>query len=118
MTERDCYYVAAHNGDDHRGVPRFCLLAGPYPTKEQADAMVKPVMDWVRDRSGDNWYFAYEYGVLKLSVDHNPSKLGSIGPDSELLGKSLGELKSHQQRLVEAAKRSAPAQDKERGPDR
>jgi hypothetical protein len=118
MAERDCYYVAAHSGEDHRGVPRFCLLAGPYSSKEQADFMVKPVMTWATEHSGDPWAWAYSYGVLMLSVDHNPSKLGRIGPDSELLGRSLEELKGHQQRLAEASRRPSPARDKDRGRDR
>jgi hypothetical protein len=86
MADREAYYVAARGGFNRDGSVRVALLAGPYPTSKEAEAMVGPVSRWSSEHSGDNWAVFYEYGVASLPAEMGiSSRLGAVTPDSGLL---------------------------------
>lgn len=114
MAEKDAWYVAARGGFVRDGSCRMALLAGPYETRQEAEAMVKPVSQWAAEHCGDQWSCFYEYGVLALPPDLAASRLGAVTLDSGWLAGN----QEYRQVLAEAAGRELAANARERGMER
>ncbi len=82
MAENDSFYVAARGGFSRGGSVRVALLAGPYATRQEAEAMLEPVSRWAAEHSGNLWACFFEYGVMPLPQGLANSRLGSITPEA------------------------------------
>ena len=80
--EKESFYVAARGGFNRDESVRVALLAGPYATRQEAQAMVQPVSQWAAEHSGNQWAWFFEFGVISLPTGLAASKLGSIMADA------------------------------------
>jgi hypothetical protein len=106
MAKTESFYVAARGGFNRDGSDRVALLAGPYATRQEAQAMLQPVSRWAAEHSGSPWACSYEYGVMTLPAGLANSKLGSI--TAEALGLVSGrnrETESQEQQQGQQIKR-------------
>jgi hypothetical protein len=81
MAGKEWFYIIARSGINRDGSDRIALLAGPYATKQEAQAMLQPVSHWAAEQSGDPWACFHEYGIITLPR-LAPSNLGSITPEA------------------------------------
>jgi hypothetical protein len=69
-----CYYAAAFHGMHYR------LLAGPYRTQAEAEAILPFAQDWALRASGDPAASSYRYAVFTSVHGHSRSILGEMKP--------------------------------------
>jgi len=72
-THRPCFYVTAADGNS-----RYCLLAGPYQTRDAAIAILDTVLRWAVRSSGDPQAERYDYAVIRAYNGYHRSILGIL----------------------------------------
>jgi hypothetical protein len=73
-TDSTCYYAAAFHRMHYR------LLAGPYRTFAEAEALLPFAQDWALQASGDPAASSYRYAVFTSVHGHYRSILGELKP--------------------------------------
>ncbi len=73
-TESTCYYAAAVHRVEYR------LLAGPYRTESEAEAVLPFAREWALHASCDPSAAAYRYTVVTAVQGHGRSILGELNP--------------------------------------
>ena len=77
MPEKNAFYIEARDGS-----VRVALLAGPYASAQEAQAMLQPVAQWAAEQSGDQWAGFYQYDIVTLPEERTNSRLGSVTPEA------------------------------------
>jgi hypothetical protein len=73
-TESTCYYAAAVHRVEYR------LLAGPYRTQPEAEAVLPSAREWALHASGDPSAASYRYTIMTAVQGHGRSILGELKP--------------------------------------
>jgi hypothetical protein len=73
-TESTCYYAAAVHRTEYR------LLAGPYRTEPEAEAVLPFARKWALHASGDPSASSYRYAVFAAVQGQGRSILGELKP--------------------------------------
>ncbi|MFO0851858.1 MAG: hypothetical protein U0871_25325 [Gemmataceae bacterium] len=69
-TDAECWYVTAHHGF------RQALLAGPFPTRADAESALPAARGWAVRSSGDPAAATYRYAAQRMHTGHARSILG------------------------------------------